>query len=70
MIKVLMIGNHPSNKGGMTSVINQIRTYDWENQGISLSFIPTYFPGNQLKKIILFCISFFRIFFLVNIYLL
>lgn len=50
MIKVLMIGNHPSNKGGMTSVINQIREHDWEKENVNMYFIPTFMPGNPIKK--------------------
>ena len=50
MIRVLMIGNHPSNKGGMTSVISQIRKHDWKKDNVELSFVPTYIPGNSIKK--------------------
>ena len=63
MINVLMIGNHPTNKGGMTSVINQIRNHDWNQEGINLSFIPTYMPGNPIKKIIFFSCSYLKILF-------
>lgn len=56
-----MCGNHPLNKGGMTSVINQIRDYNWNKEGIELSFIPTFIPGNSIKKIIFFCISYIKI---------
>lgn len=66
MIKVLMIGNHPSNKGGMTSVISQIMGFDWESKGVQLSFIPTYIPGNPIKKIIFFCISYIKILFMMS----
>ena len=61
MIKVLMLGNHPLNKGGMTSVISQIRDHDWSRDGISLSFIPTYIPGNPVKKILFFIIALIKI---------
>ena len=61
MIKVLMIGNHPSNKGGMTSVINQIRNHRWTDEGIELSFIPTYYPGNPIRKTLCFAASYTRI---------
>ena len=50
MIRVLMIGNHLSNKGGMTSVISQIRKHDWKKDNVELSFVPTYIPGNSIKK--------------------
>ena len=29
-IKVLTCGNHPKINGGITSVISQIRSYDWK----------------------------------------
>ncbi len=61
MIKVLMVGNHPSNKGGMTSVIGQIRSKEWTQEGIELTFIPTYFPGNPIKKVLFFGIAYFKI---------
>ena len=61
MIKVLMCGNHPSNRGGMTSVISQIREYNWEKEGVNLRFIPTYLPGNPLKKTAFFIKSYYRI---------
>ena len=61
MIKVLMIGNHPSNKGGMTSVISQIKEHDWSPDGIDLSFIPTFLPGNLAKKALYFVFAYFRI---------
>ena len=61
MIKVLMLGNHPSNKGGMTSVINQIREHDWIQEGIRLSFIPTFIPGNPVKKVLFFIIALVKI---------
>ena len=61
MIHVLMCGNHPSNRGGMTSVINQIREHDWEKEGVNLRFIPTYLPGNPLKKTAFFIRAYNRI---------
>lgn len=61
MIKVLMLGNHPSNKGGMTSVINQIRDHAWEQDEISLSFIPTFIPGNPAKKTLFFVAALVKI---------
>ncbi|WP_373483682.1 glycosyltransferase family 4 protein [Acetobacterium sp.] len=61
MIKILMCGNHPTNKGGMTSVINQICEYDWKQDDIQLSFIPTFKPGNSAVKILFFCCSYFKL---------
>lgn len=61
MIKILMCGNHPSNKGGMTSVISQILSFDWENMDIKMKFIPTFYPGNNVKKLLFFWVSYVRI---------
>ena len=63
MTKVLMCGNHPTDKGGMTSVIRQIREHDWESEGIELSFIPTFMPGNIAKKTLFFAGAYLRIAF-------
>ena len=56
-----MCGNHPTNRGGMTSVISQIREHDWEKEGVNLRFIPTYLPGNPLKKAAYFIKAYSRI---------
>lgn len=61
-IKVLMIGNHPSVKGGITSVISQILKHDWESEGVTLRFIPTYIEANNIKKILYFIIAYLKIF--------
>ena len=61
MIKVLMIGNHPSNKGGMTSVIDQIKSHDWKKENVDLSFIATFLPGNPAVKILYFGFACLRI---------
>ena len=61
MVKVLMCGNHPSNKGGMTSVISQLRNHKWEEDDIQIKFIPTFYPGNPLAKIIYFVVSYLKI---------
>lgn len=61
MIQVLMCGNHPTNRGGMTSVISQIREHDWEKEGVNLRFIPTYLPGNPLAKAAFFIRAYLRI---------
>ena len=65
MIRVLMCGNHPSNKGGMTSVINQIREKQWDKDNVKITFVPTYMPGSKLKTLgffIMACIKVFLIF--------
>ena len=61
MIQVLMCGNHPTNRGGMTSVISQIREHDWEKEGVNLRFIPTYLPGNPLRMTAYFIKEYMRI---------
>ncbi len=48
-IKTLMIGNHPSVKGGITSVISQIRDYNWETKNIDMHFIPTYIESGIIR---------------------
>ena len=63
MIKVLMIGNHKSNKGGMTSVITQILDYNWKKESINLEFIPTYINSNNICKALFFAWSYLRIVF-------
>lgn len=55
MTKVLMIGSDSSVKGGITSVINQIRDFDWEKENIKMNFIPTYISANALFMILFFC---------------
>lgn len=41
-MRVLMMGNREDVKGGISSVISQIRGCDWRERGVSLVFIPTY----------------------------
>lgn len=49
-IKVLMLGNHQSVKGGITSVIQQLLSYDWDSAGVEMNFIPTYIEASVIKK--------------------
>lgn len=49
-----MVGNDSSVKGGITSVINQIMSYDWKAHGVDMKFIPTYNETNNFKKILFF----------------
>ena len=51
IIKVITVGNAPSVKGGITSVISQILSHNWDEQGIEMSFIPTYEGGNAINKV-------------------
>lgn len=60
-MKVLMVGNDLSVKGGITSVISQLLDYDWNRDGIQMSFIPTYVEENSVKKILFFFASYHKI---------
>ncbi|CZQ96520.1 glycosyl transferases group 1 [Trichococcus palustris] len=60
-MKVLMIGNDSSVKGGITSVINQLREHDWKNENVELHFIPTYIETNAINKILFFGVAYFKI---------
>lgn len=53
-IKILMVGNDQSVKGGITSVIQQLLAYDWNSIGVEMSFLPTYIEASSIKKIIFF----------------
>ena len=58
---MLMIGNHPSVKGGITSVITQIMEHDWKEKNIEISFIPTYIGNGKIRGGVYFAKSCFRI---------
>lgn len=60
-MKVLMIGNDPSVKGGITSVISQIMAYDWEKEGVEIKFIPTYIEATTIRKIVFFADAYRKI---------
>ena len=62
-MKVLMVGNDKSVHGGITTVINQLQSYNWKEKQINLDFIPTYIDGNAIKKILFFLIAYIKIFF-------
>lgn len=59
--RVLMVGNHPSAKGGITSVISQLLAHDWDADGIEMRFIPTYIEAGALKKSLFFAAAYVRI---------
>ena len=50
ILKVIMVGNAPSVKGGITSVISQIMSHNWRDQNIEMSFIPTFEGGSAVNK--------------------
>ena len=58
-----MIGNKDSVKGGITSVISQIRKYDWDKENIMLDFIPTYLDTNKAVTVMFFACAYVKIFF-------
>lgn len=63
MIKVLMVGNDSSVKGGITTVINQFRNHDWIADNIDFIFIPTYIDKNKFYKTFFFIIAYLKILF-------
>ena len=63
MVKVLMVGNSKDVKGGITSVINEMKKYDWDKNDIKFKFIPTFNAGNNISKILYFVIAYIKIFF-------
>ena len=60
-MKVLMLGNDPTVKGGITSVISQLLAHNWNADGIEMKFIPTYVETNSVKKIFFFAKALTRI---------
>lgn len=65
MTRVLMLGNDPSVKGGISSVITQLRGYNWVDEKVEMKFIPTYKDTNFLMKCLFFLLAYFKILFLV-----
>lgn len=61
-VKVLMVGNHKSIKGGITSVVTQLLSHDWSGDGVDMRYIPTYKGGSNIMKIVYFALSYIRIF--------
>lgn len=61
MKKVLMVGNHPSVKGGITTVITQMLNHDWNKDNIKLEFVSTYIEKNSILKIIFFIVAYIKI---------
>jgi glycosyltransferase involved in cell wall biosynthesis len=60
-MKVLMLGNDSSVKGGITSVIEQLMGYHWNEVGIDMNFIPTYIESGNVKKVLFFLNSYRKI---------
>lgn len=55
-IRVIMIGNHRSVKGGITTVINQFKEYNWTEDNIKIKFISSYLEKNKIIQILYFFI--------------
>lgn len=49
-MKILMVGNHQSVHGGITSVVTQLLNYDWNKKNIQLKYVPTYINANFILK--------------------
>lgn len=60
-MKVLMVGNDHSVKGGITSVITQLLSHDWDQNDIQMDFIPTYVETGAVKKIVFFANAYLKI---------
>lgn len=61
MKKVLMIGNHPRVKGGISTVIVRFLEFEWDESKVKLKFIPTYIDSNLIVQLIFFMKSIFSI---------
>ena len=59
--EVLLVGSAPAVKGGITSVISQIRAHNWMADNIHLSFLPTYMDGRMLRKLTYFAAALLKI---------
>lgn len=60
-LRVITIGNAPTVKGGITSVISQIMEHDWTEQNIEMKFVPTYEGGSALNKISYFVKAYLKL---------
>lgn len=60
-VRVLMVGNDKTVKGGITSVISQFLNYDWNSNGVEMSFIPTYIESSSIKKLAFFIKAYYKI---------
>lgn len=60
-MKILMVGNNFSVKGGITTVIQSLLKNDWEKYGICMRFIPTYIDDNFGKMILFFLQAYAKI---------
>lgn len=67
-MRILMVGNDSTVKGGITTVINQIKKFDWDKKNIKIYFIPTYIDKNIVHKFIFFFFGILRVicFFIIK----
>ncbi len=63
-VKVLMIGNSLSVRGGITSVIDQLLSFDWEKNNVKVRFVPTYIDSGKAIKSLFYLIAYFKIIFI------
>lgn len=66
-MKVLMIGNHETVSGGITSVIQQILAHDWASEDVDMKFIPSYKDGNFTEKSLYFMKAIVKLIFSIHI---
>ena len=60
-MKVLMLGNHDSVHGGITSVIKQLLNYNWKDNNSQMKIISTCKYKTKLLKILYFIGAYFKI---------
>jgi len=58
-----MIGNSPKVKGGITTVINQFKNYNWGKNNIKISFISSYIDSNRIHMFFFFFFSIINLLF-------
>ncbi len=68
MTKILMIGSDSSVKGGITSVISQLKNHDWNKENVKMKFIPSYIETNKIVMILFFGIAVIRIIFSILLF--
>lgn len=61
LVRVLMVGNASSVKGGITSVISQLLQYDWRSEGVQMQFVPTYIDAGPIGKTAFYLKAFIQI---------
>lgn len=61
-MKILVIGNHPKVKGGITTVMNSFKTYSAVSDQANIKFLYTYRYDNVLFNILYFMFSIYKLF--------